>query len=396
MWGPNDGRHVWKAPLKTLLVQSWLGRRQHPVVPLGLLTVAASMEPCEVEVLDLNVVPDPLQYLTRFLASHRPDTAGISLRNADTTNPFDPFSFIPAFIRQIETVEAAQPGTRVIAGGSGYSLFHQEIREAAPGIVAGTVGHYEHGLPSPRWDLVDLGPYLPFQGNLSIGIEVTRGCDLACSYCVYPSLSGSVKTDKAPEKIRREVSALASRGVNHLFLCAPVLNHSPGRAEEVAEAMAGTGVTWEAYHSPLGFSHRYARLARASGCTVVSFSPDGGTDSDMWALRKNFGTEDMELAVRNASQAGLRVSIGLFPYLSWSSPFSMTMAFFRGRKWGDLAGSNLARLRYGAIRKLPGSRFGPGKPALSGAVPPGEFVLPGRPWMALFRFLRAAFEKRIG
>lgn len=380
--------------MKTLLVQSWLGRPQHPVAPLGLLAVASSLSG-SVEILDLNVCDDPLGLLAARLDSLKPDVVGISLRNADTTNAFDPFSYIPAFLKQVGIVAERAPQAEIKAGGAGYSLFHREIETEARVIRSGTVGHNEAGIPVPDWDLIDIGPYLHYQCNLSIGVEASRGCDLKCSYCVYPSLSGSQKHDKPPHELHSEVQMLHARGARHLFLCAPVLNHTPGRGEEVAAAMAGTGVTWEAYHTPLGFSDRYARLLRDSGCTLVSFSPDGGSDLDMKRLGKDFSTGDVETAVSNASRAGLKVSIGLFPHLPWSSPMTMTRAFATGRKWGGGAGAALARLRFGAVRRLPGSAFGPGSPALHGDVPMGEFVLPRKPWMALFRFLRAAFEKRL-
>jgi len=365
------------------------------VAPLGLLSVASSM-PGSVDVFDLNVCSDPLRLLAEKLDSLRPDVVGISLRNADTTNAFDPYSYLPAFLKQVRIVNERAPRAEIRAGGTGYSLFHRELNAEARVIGAGTVGHYEGSIPVPSWDLINLEPYLPYQNNLSIGVEVSRGCDLKCSYCVYPSLSGARKQDKPPEEIRTEVLMLKSRGVRHLFLCAPVLNHRPGRAEEVALAMAGTGVTWEAYHSPLGFTSDYASLARRTGCTTISFSPDGGSDSDMLALGKDFTTRDVGTAVGNASRAGLKVCIGMFPYLPWSSPMSMSRAFITGRNWGAIAGTGLSRLRFGAVRRLPGSAFGPGRPALHGAVPSGEFVLPGKPWSALFRFFRAAFEKRLG
>jgi len=358
--------------------------------------VASSMGSGNVEVLDLNVVDGPLRFLAERLDSLKPDLVGISLRNADTTNFFDPFSYLPAFLEQVRIVAERAPRAQILAGGAGYSLFRSELDAEARVISAGTVGHYERSIPQPCWDLIDLEPYLPFQNNLSIGVEVSRGCDLKCSYCVYPSLSGAHKQDKPPESIRSEVLMLKARGAGHLFLSAPVLNHRPGRGMEVAQAMAVTGVTWEAYHSPLGFSEEYAIMARESGCTSVSFSPDGGSDFDMKAIGKDFTTREMETAIGNAARAGLKVCIGLFPYLPWSSPVSMIRAFITGRKWGELAGTRLARLRFSAVRRLPGSMFGPGRPALHGAVPPCEFVLPRKPWTAVFRLFRAAFEKRLG
>lgn len=364
------------------------------MAPLGLLSVASSLTGA-VEVVDLNTCADPLRLLAERLDSMRPDVVGISLRNADTTNAFDPFSYIPAFLRQVRIVAERVPLAEICAGGAGYSLFHREIDAVARHIGTGTVGHNETGIPQPAWEMIDLEPYLPFQKNLSIGVEVSRGCDLKCSYCVYPSLSGSLRHDKPPQEVRKEVLMLHGRGVRHVFLCAPVLNHRPGRGEDVAAAMAGTGVTWEAYHTPLGFTGEYARLIRESGCSSVSFSPDGGSDSDMKALGKDFTTRDVGLAVENASRAGLKVCIGLFPHLPWSSPISMTGAFISGRNWGRAAGEGLARLRFGAVRRLPGSAFGPGAPALHGDVPSDQFVLPGEPWMTLFRVLRAVFEKRL-
>jgi len=363
------------------------------VVPLGLLTVAASMDDCEV--LDLNTVADPIPALKRCLSRMKPRRIGFSLRNADTTNPFDPFSYIPAFLRQVRLASEILPNADIAVGGGGYSLFHSEIEAAAPVITGGTVGHWENSLPRPRWDLVDLEPYLPFQGNLSVGIEAGRGCNLACSYCVYPSLSGRVVMSKRSSLLSEEAALLKKRGVSHIFLCAPVLNHSPGAGEEAAMAVAASGLTWEAYHTPLGFTAEYAGIIRKAGCTAVSFSPDGGREEDMASLGKNFGLPETASAIRVASEAGLKVYIGVFPYLPGSSPMAMTLAFLTARRWGALAGERLARLRFGAIRRLPGSAFGDGAPCFDSRVPLSEFVLPPAPWMGLFRFLRTALERRL-
>lgn len=381
--------------MSTLLIQAWLGRAQHPVVPLGLLTLAASQGGEETRILDLNLHSRPLDELRKTLRAMRPRRVGISLRNADTTNPFDPFSYIPAFVKQVRVISETLPRAEIFAGGGGFSLFHREIMEALPMLTGGTVGHGEPEMPPPRWDLIELEPYLPYQRNLSVGVEAMRGCDLSCSYCPYPLLSGRNIKNKARDDLAREASVLKSRGAEHLFICAPVFNRHPDLAREAARALGGTGVTWEAYHTPSGFTSEYACLLRKCGCTTVSFSPDGGREEDLEALGKGFGPDEVEKAVAAAAGAGLMVCLSIFPYLPGSGPMAMTKAFFAGRRWAGLAGVRLARLRYTGIRRLPGGSFGPGSPAFRDRVPRSEFVLPRPPWMALFRWLKRLLEKNL-
>jgi hypothetical protein len=365
------------------------------VAPLGLITLASSWGGEDVSLLDLNTVPNPLASLERNLESRKPGLIGFSLRNADTTSPEDPFSYVPAFLAQMRLTAARAQGAEIWVGGAGFSLFAGDLLDALPRGVKGLTGAAVPGMPAPRWDLVDMERYLPFQKNLSIGIEVSQGCRLRCGYCVYPFLSGYEARDKPPAEIAFEAARLSSMGVRHVFLCAPVLNHSPGSGEEAALAVSASGITWEAYHSPLGFSESYARRIGALGCTGVSFSPDGGSSGDMKRLGKDFGPEQTIAAIRAASVAGLNVSINMFPYFPWSTPVSMIMAFLTGARWGIAAGRNLSRLRFSAVRRISGGMFGPGRPAMETEIPVTEFVLPPAAWMPLFHMLRKALGKRL-
>ncbi len=376
-------------------MQSWLGRNQHPVVPLGLITLASSWGGADLHLLDLNTVSEPMDALEQNLDSRKPRLIGVSLRNADTTNPDDPFSYVPAFLAQMRITAARAGGAEIWVGGAGFSLFGDDLLEALPPGTKGATGAAVSGIPAPRWDLVDMDRYLPFQKNLSIGIEVSRGCRLRCGYCVYPYLSGYEVTDKPACEIASEAALLRSLGVRHMFLCAPLLNHSPGRGEEVADAVSPSGITWEAYHSPIGFTTGYAGHIKRRGCTGVSFSPDGGNPDDMKRLGKDFGPEETLEAVRAAGSAGLDVSINVFPYFPWSTSVSMIRAFLTGARWGAAAGSSLSRLRFSAVRRISGGMFGPGRPAMGAEIPVTEFVLPHGTLMPVFSMLRKAFGKRL-
>jgi hypothetical protein len=101
---------------------------------------------------------------------------GVSLRNADTTNPDDPFSYVPAFLAQMRITAARAGGAEIWVGGAGFSLFGDDLLEALPPGTKGATGAAVSGIPAPRWDLVDMDRLPSFPKNLSIGIEVSRGC----------------------------------------------------------------------------------------------------------------------------------------------------------------------------------------------------------------------------
>ncbi|HRW78897.1 MAG TPA: cobalamin B12-binding domain-containing protein, partial [Candidatus Sabulitectum sp.] len=194
--------------MRILLVQSFLGRRQHPVLPAGILSIAGALRGHDLMVADPNLHSSPMEYLRGILGSFRPDAVGISLRNCDTTSYTDRFSYLPAFARQVELIRDVIPGVHLVAGGAGFSLFAEDIMGSIPGIDCGVAGHGEALAQSlfqdrltglhrggsgmiahPALDLVKMEDYLPFQRNLSLGVEVNRGCDRDCAYCAYGEIS---------------------------------------------------------------------------------------------------------------------------------------------------------------------------------------------------------------
>ncbi len=396
--------------MKILLVQSWLGRDQHPVLPLGLACIAASLDGYPVRIADPNVHENPLEYLKGVLRDFEPDAVGLSLRNCDTTSYRDRYSYLQAFIRQTEMVRNEVPGAYIMAGGAGFSIFAREIKNACPSLDCGVKGHGEEvvrglvenrsegikkgfagSFREPRLDLLDANAYIPFQKNLSIGVEVNRGCHLRCSYCSYGEISGRRVRERNTESVLREVGFHAGRGVRHLFLVAPVLNSTRRRGEEIARAMASSGVpvTWEAYHSPKDFDDPYAAMVSASGCTGVSFSPDGGTERQMRLMGKDYSMEQLENAVISASCAGLDISINLFPWRPETGISGMFQAFNNGSRWGRLAGSRLKRLRFSLVRRMPGTPFGPASAFLARK----EFDRPSGAGMPVFLILSRLCER---
>ncbi len=399
--------------MRILLVQPWLGRTQHPVYPIGLTVIASALAGHETLIEDLNLAASPLERLKDLLREFRPDVAGFSLRNCDTTAFTDPFSYIPAFAAQLELTAGVCPGIHIMAGGAGFSVFPEDIMEHCREIDCGVTGHGEeivrglaenrskglfHGdggkMINPSLDMVDYQPYLPFQENLSTGVEVNRGCDLRCRYCSYPAISGGTVMERPIEDITGDMLKLASAGARHFFLIAPVLNSTGERGIEVARGVKAAGeFTWEAYHTPKGFDRRYAGLLAESGCTGVSISPDGGTQEQLELMGKDYGVDELEWAVSAAAGAGIPVSLNIFPWHGETGMRGMTEAFRNGVRWGMMAGSRLKRLRFGLVRRMPGTFYGPAGLSVSSGIDPGEFVKPPPAAMVAYLVMKRLHER---
>ncbi|MCD4707499.1 MAG: cobalamin-dependent protein [Candidatus Sabulitectum sp.] len=402
--------------MKILLVQTWLGREQHPVLPLGLASIAGSLSSRTVRIEDLNLSGSPMERLRSVLADYKPDAVGFSVRNADTTSFFDRYSYIACCLEQIELASRLCPDAYIQAGGAGFSIFAEQIMSHSPHIHCGVTGHGEliveelvrhrarglyhgekGGFASPEFDLLDLTSYTPFEKNLAVGVEVNRGCDLRCRYCSYSLISGRSVQERPLELIRHDIDQLVTQGSSHLFLIAPILNNRKARGVEVALMIRSmnSGVTWEAYHSAAGFDGEYASLIRDSGCTAVSFSPDGGTTAQMKRMQKEYGPADMEFAITAAVSSGLQVSLNIFPWDAAGGISEMIRAFRNGAGWGRLAGEGLRRLRFSLIRKLPGTPFAPAEVSLNRMIPTKEFVKPSASGMIVFRGMKRIFDRGV-
>jgi len=354
-----------------------------------------------------------MERLRSVLLDYKPDVVGFSLRNADTTSHSDPFSYIPAALRQIDSARKVLPGAFIVAGGAGFSIFAREIMAVSPAINCGIEGHGEliapeimnsrvngffqggsGGFTRPRFDLLSVSSYVPFERNLSVGVEVNRGCGKCCAYCSYPALSGNRVLEKPALEIKREIGQLITGGCRHFCLIAPVLNNRRKRGEEVAMAVRSlnSSVTWEAYHSAVDFDGDYASLIFDSGCRAVSFSPDGGTAEQMKRMGKDYTPAELESAILAASEKGIKLSLNLFPWDGRGTTAEMFQAFRNGSRWGKLAGNNLRRLRFSLIRRLPCTIYAPAAVSVSEKVAGIEFVKPAALGMIVYMTLKKLCE----
>jgi anaerobic magnesium-protoporphyrin IX monomethyl ester cyclase len=399
--------------MKLLLVQPYLGRPEPPVFPLGLACLAAYLPGHQIQAVDLNVTASPAAALRQAMAA-APEAVLISLRNVDTTWYGDPFYYFSLFQEQVRQVRELAPQTRIVVGGSGFSIFAQEIMARIPEIDLGLIGEGEAILPEllassqrpefspcvlsrqggavtggtqvglaslqdyrlPRYDLFPLSPYL--DNPLGIGVETKRGCPLSCSYCTYPRLNGHYVRLIDPAAVVAVLTELKERHqVRRVVFTDATFNVPRDHAEKVLQHMiaAGLDLAWEAYFHESHFDAPFLDLCLEAGCRRFWFSPDGFTDAGLTALRKNQSVADVRrvwrLLIERRTVPANFSFFWNYPGMRWRD-FGAMAAFYL---WHRLHRRRAVAITFNKIRIEPGTEV-QRQATAEGLIPPGDSLLP--------------------
>jgi len=324
--------------MRVLLVSANRERLPSPVVPLGVLAVAASLrEPRqgrpshEVTVADLCFEDDPVAALRDAVQRAAPDVVGVGIRNLHT-NAYDGSEELLAEYAAV--VRTLREGTRapIVLGGSGFSLRPQTLLRDLGGDY-GVVGEGEHAmrdlvdalhrgqtpprivssavatreslasvsklrprpiasdldlLPPPARDLAD-PRYYAHDGTESL--QTKRGCAFSCAYCDYPDLEGRKVRVRDPAAIADEFAERAARSdVTHVFFVDSVFNVPRAHALAVCRALVARGspAPWVCYGSPASFDDELVAAMAEARCAGVEIGTDTGTEAMLKKLRKPF------------------------------------------------------------------------------------------------------------
>jgi radical SAM superfamily enzyme YgiQ (UPF0313 family) len=346
-----------------------------------------------------------------------PEVVLFSLRNVDTTWYSDPFYYFPHFQEQVRQVRDLAPGSLIIAGGSGFSIFARDIMARTPKIDLGLVGEGEGVLsqflaspehpeafpsvlyrrgeavvggsrigiaslddyPPPRYDLFPLSAYR--DNPLGIGVETKRGCPLTCSYCTYPRLNGRRVRLIDPDTVTDLLTELQERHQVQSVIFADATFNSPREhAERVLHRIiaAGLRLQWEAYFHESYFDAPFLRLCLAAGCRRFWFSPDGFTDASLTALQKLQTAADVRrvwrLLVKHQTVAANCSYFWNYPGMRLRD-FGALAAFYL---WHRLHRRRAAAITFNKIRIEPGTKV-QRQAESEGLIAPGDSLLPQGP-----------------
>ena len=321
-----------------------------PVYPLGLEHIgqACARAGFETLLLDCNVIPDLDQLIGRIL-NFKPRFVLVSLRNVDSIESVETRYYLPELIEVIRCV-AKIPGSTLILGGSGYSLFPREIlklsgaeygvRGAGESIIAellmkldqGSDVSQTAGLVYRKDGEITMNPPVPttvpagsssrcaelvahyWGRGAQMNVQSKRGCPYVCTYCTYPGLEGCRVVERPIDQVVDEIESLRDKhGITSFFMVDNVFNVNPETTDAFAHALIRRNlrISWTGYFVPKDISAERAELWKASGLSAVEFGADTLSVAMLKSYRKSFELPDVFEAARACRQADLPYSVYL-------------------------------------------------------------------------------------
>jgi radical SAM superfamily enzyme YgiQ (UPF0313 family) len=385
-------------PSRVLLISANRCTTPDPVFPLGLACLNAALRKAGHHTAWLDQLAD-VGRLDAVLESHRPDFVGISVRNIDDV-----------MIRTQETFfgDAVSLSTRIrqrtqcpiIVGGSGFSLFPQQLLEltgADYGIcgegenaflsliaaleAGGDVGGIAGGvfrkdgrivvnpaamsplmgmLEEPDWPPALAAHYL--EASSTLNLQTQRGCRFRCCYCTYPLVEGRRHRRREPDVVAAELERLQRLGAKYICVVDSIFNSNPTHVAETCEAILrrGVKVDWGCFLRPQGLSPALMKLMARAGLTHAEFGSDSFCDEVLRAYQKDFSFDDILVS----SELARRENVGVCHFLISGGP---------GETEATLQESfrNSQRLSGAVIMAVAGMRVYPGTALFARAVAEG-------------------------
>jgi hypothetical protein len=335
--GPRHALLTYHRRVRVLLVSANQEKLPSPVVPLGVLYVAAAVRDAhDVRVLDLCFEDDPVAALEKTIADFDPEVVALGLRNLHDNTYGSSGPLIAYYERLARAVKEETKAPLVVGGaaitlqpahlverlgadhavvGEGERTFRSVIDalargETPPRIVLAAAARGEttrdlDALASPARDLID-PRYFVLDGTSNV--QTKRGCAFQCTYCDYPDLEGKKVRVRDPARVADEIAAMAAMpGVSHGFVVDSVFNvprsHALAVCREVKER--GAPIPWVCYATPASMDEELVAAMASAGCVGAEIGTDTGSPRVLERLRKPFTLDQVKRTRRAFAQEGI-------------------------------------------------------------------------------------------
>jgi radical SAM superfamily enzyme YgiQ (UPF0313 family) len=317
---------------KLLLVSANRFAVPYPVYPIGLSYIHSYLKDrlpeFDIKIIDLNLYSN--NEFISFLRSFQPDYTGVSLRNVDDVDSYARNWFIEGYKEIIDIVKTSVR-TRIIIGGSAFSIFPEKLYEFFDPEFAicgeGEESLYQlittlennedysavQGLVFRNGDAVVVNERknfsrhldLSFENDLSsfywdksgmMNVQTKRGCPHKCIYCTYPLIEGrKVRTLDAAKIVETLSDLYFNKKIDYIFFTDSVFNINAGFNRDLAEMIIRSGVKikWGAYFSPHDLDEKTLQLYQRAGLTHIEFGTESLSDSTLKNYGKHFTVQEV-------------------------------------------------------------------------------------------------------
>jgi radical SAM superfamily enzyme YgiQ (UPF0313 family) len=332
---------------KLLLVSANRFSVPYPVYPIGLSYISSYLEErlpaFEIRIIDMNLCS--MEEFTGYIREFRPEYTGISLRNVDDVDSMSRTSFIKGYKEIIDTIKTSVK-TRIIIGGSAFSIFPAELFEYfepefgitgegeeslyrlltalekeedysaieglafrdTSGIIINKRNNFIRSLDLTIEDRLS-GFYWEKSGMMNV--QTKRGCPHRCIYCTYPLIEGrKVRTLDSDKIIETLTDLSVNKKIDYFFFTDSVFNIHDRFNMDLAEKiiLKGLNIKWGAYFSPHDLDEKILKLYSRAGLTHIEFGTESLSDLTLKNYGKHFTVQDVVDVSEACNAAGIYFS----------------------------------------------------------------------------------------
>lgn len=320
---------------KVLLVNNNRCEEPYPVFPLGLTQIASALKTASFDfsIFDLLFHDTELQ---QRIKDFIPDYIGISIRNIDDVRIINTRLFMPDCQESISRIRAIT-GVPIILGGSGFSIFPEQILSLT-GADYGIAGEAEESIvkllhlleenskpavpqleqisglvfrdggkvrmnPQKVIDRKCIGrPYFPEQlvkkyvsKSSMLNLQTQRGCPFNCIYCSYPIIEGQQVRYRDADEVVDDICKAVSLGVEYFFIVDSVFNISEDHVANICNRILQQNlkIEWGCFLRPSNISSELMKLMARAGLKHIEFGSDSFCDEILSSYGKMFTFEDI-------------------------------------------------------------------------------------------------------
>ena len=182
-------------------------------------------------------------------------------------------------------------------------------------------------LPSPAWDLLPLGKYIPLPNQYLnkpvIHMVSIRGCPFDCDFCSNNSVFGRKIRARSPERVMDDIKYVKSKyNMKEISFWDDTMTVNKKWLEKFCNCLIENkvNVTWTCYSRVDTVNLEILKLMKKAGCWNIFYGYESGTQQLLDNINKGITLEQIRNANKWTKEAGIEVRASFMIALPGETP----------------------------------------------------------------------------